>query len=162
MSRIDARLKELGWALPAPLQVPAGITLNFATINVRGSKVYISGHGAQEPDGALAAPFGRVGQDVSLEEGAELAHKIALAMLANLRRELGDLDRITGWDRVLGMVNCGPDFVRHPLVINGFSDVIYAVFGPEVGRHARSAVGVGSLPFKLAVEIEAELTISGD
>lgn len=159
MSRIDARLKELNLALPGPLQIPAGITLNFAIINVRGPKVFISGHGAQNSDGSLAPPFGRVGTDVSIEEGALLAKKTALSMLANLRRELGDLDRITGWDRVFGMVNCAPDFVRQPLVINGFSDVIYDVFGPQIGRHARSAVGVGALPFSLAVEIEAELTI---
>lgn len=160
MSRIDSKLAELGWELPAPLQIPAGITLPFETINVRGPKVFISGHGAQNLDGSLAGPFGRVGEDVTVEEGAELARKLALSMLGNLRRTLGDLDRITGWDRAFGMVNCGQDFDKHPLVINGFSEVIYQVFGSEVGAHARSAVGVGSLPFRLAVEIEAELTIA--
>ena len=160
MSLIDDRLDKLGWELPAPLVLPAGVTLNFAIINVRGNKVFISGHGAQDTDGTLAPPFGRVGEDVSVEDAVVLARKTALSMLGNLRRELGDLDRISGWDRVFGMVNCGPDFDKQPAVINGFSDVIYDVFGAEIGRHARSAVGVGALPFRLAVEIEAELTIT--
>ena len=160
MSRIDKKLADLGWLLPAPLKVPAGITLNFSMINIRGNTVFVSGHAPQNLDGSLATPFGRVGDNISIEEGAELAHKTALAILGSLRRELGDLDRITGWNRVFGMVNCNPDFDKHPLVINGFSDAINKVFGPKVGKHARSAIGVGSLPFHIGVEIEAELTLS--
>jgi enamine deaminase RidA (YjgF/YER057c/UK114 family) len=85
---------------------------------------------------------------------------VALAVLGSLARELGDLDRITGWAKVLGMVSSAPGFDRHPAVINGFSDLILAVFGPEVGRHARSAVGVAGLPFNMAVEIEAEVLVA--
>lgn len=159
MSKIDDRLIALGWELPAPLILPPGVVLPFELINVRGNKVYISGHGAQDTDGSLAPPFGRVGEDVTVAEAVVSAHKTALSMLGDLRRTLGSLDRIVGWDRVFGMVKGVEGFTRQPEVINGFSDVIYSVFGPEVGRHARSAIGVSSLPFNLSVEIEAELTI---
>jgi hypothetical protein len=80
-------------------------------------------------------------------------------MLASLKRELGDLDRVVAWLRVFGMVNCAPDFARHPSVINGFSDLILALYGPGRGEHSRSAVGMGSLPFNMPVEVEAEVEI---
>ena len=143
-SRIDARLKELGLTLPPAMEVPGGMALPFPWVNVRGDRVIISGHGPQNPDGSLAGPFGKVG----------------LSILGSLQRELGDLDRIAGWARVFGMVNSAPGFDRHPPVINGFSDLILAVFGPEIGRHARSAIGVAGLPLNIAVEIEAELLLA--
>ncbi|MCZ6840430.1 MAG: RidA family protein, partial [Alphaproteobacteria bacterium] len=86
--------------------------------------------------------------------------KSAVSMLASLQRELGDLDRITAWNRVFGMVNTAPGFDQQPLVINGFSELIIEIFGPEIGRHARSAIGMAGLPFNMAVEIEAHLTIA--
>ncbi|WP_284736094.1 RidA family protein [Dongia deserti] len=156
MSRIEAKLKELGLTLPPPMQVPGGMALPFPWINVRGDRVIISGHGPQNPDGSLAGPFGKVGAEVSLEQAQEVARKVGLSILGSLQRELGDLDRIAGWARVFGMVNSAPKFDRHPAVINGFSDLILAVFGPEIGRHARSAIGVAGLPFNIAVEIEGE------
>lgn len=159
MSATDRRIAELGLILPAAPKVPPGMELLFPWINVRGERVFVSGHAATDRDGALAPPFGQVGTDVGLDEAVDLAGKIALAMLANLRRELGDLDRIAGWARVFGMVNSAPGFDRHPEVINGFSRVILDVFGPEAGRHARSAVGVSSLPVNFAVEIEAEVIL---
>ncbi len=159
MSNIEKRLQALGLELPAPLQLPAGVTLPFPWVNVRGDRAFVSGHGAQESDGSLAAPFGRVGDQVSVEEAKELARKTALSILASLKRELGDLDRITGWCRVFGMVNSAPDFHLQPAVINGFSELILELFGPEAGRHARSAVGLAALPFGMAVEIEAEVLI---
>jgi enamine deaminase RidA (YjgF/YER057c/UK114 family) len=156
---ISARLAELGHTLPAPLKVPAGITLPFAFVNVRGERAFVSGHGPQEIDGSVSGPFGQVGAAVTLEEGFLLAQKTGLAILGSLERELGDLDRIAGWGRVFGMVNAPPGFTQTPAVINGFSKLILDVFGPDVGRHARSAIGVSTLPFDMAVEIEAEVLI---
>ncbi|MET3590648.1 enamine deaminase RidA (YjgF/YER057c/UK114 family) [Mesorhizobium shonense] len=125
----------------------------------RGDRAYVSGHGPQEPDGSLAGPFGAVGESVSLEEARASARKVGLSMLSSLKRELGSLDRITGWCRVHGMVNSAPGFTQTPVVMNGFSDLILEIFGPEIGRHARTAIGVAALPFDLPVEIEAEVMI---
>ena len=161
MSRVESKLKELGLALPPAMQAPGGIALPFPWVNVRGERALISGHGPQNADGSLAAPFGKVGAEVTLDQGSELARKVGLSILGSLQRELGDLDRIAGWVRVFGMVNSAPGFDRHPAVINGFSDLILAVFGQETGRHARSAVGVAGLPFNIAVEIEAEVLLRG-
>jgi enamine deaminase RidA (YjgF/YER057c/UK114 family) len=159
MSRTAARLNKLGITLPPPMQAPGGIKLPFPWINVRGERVIISGHGPQNPDGSLAGPFGKVGAEVTLEQGQEIARKVGLSILGSLQRELGDLDRIAAWLRVFGMVNSAPGFDRHPAVINGCSDLVLAVFGPDIGRHARSAVGVAALPFNIAVEIEAEVLL---
>lgn len=160
MSRIESKLRELGLTLPPPTQVPDGMALPFPWINVRGDRVIISGHGPQNQDGSLAGPFGKVGTDVTPDQGYDLARKVGLSILGSLRRELGDLDRIAGWVRVFGMVNSAPGFDRHPSVINGFSDLILATFGPETGRHARSTIGVAGLPFNIAVEIEAEVLLA--
>jgi len=159
MGRIDDRLTELGLVLPPEVQAPLGVALPFAFVNLRGDRALISGHGPQSPDGALAPPFGRVGAEVSLEEAVTAARLTALSMLGSLQRTLGSLDRITGWLRVFGMVNSAPGFDRQPTVINGFSELILDVFGPEVGRHSRSAVGMAALPFGIPVEIEAEVGI---
>lgn len=160
MSRIDSRLRELGIVLPPPMQVPNGTALPFPWVHARGDRVIISGHGPQNQDGSLAGPFGKVGADVTPDQGYELARKVGLSILGSLQRELGDLDRIAGWVRVFGMVNSAPGFDQHPSVINGFSDLLLAVFGPETGRHARSAIGVAGLPFNIAVEIEAEVLLA--
>ena len=159
MTIIEDRLREMGLELPAPMQLPAEVVLPFPWVNVRGDRAFVSGHGAQNSDGSLAAPFGRVGEQVTVEQGKELARKTALSILASLKRELGDLDRITAWCRVFGMVNSAPDFAQQPAVINGFSELILELFGPEVGCHARSAVGLAALPFNMAVEAEAEVLI---
>jgi enamine deaminase RidA (YjgF/YER057c/UK114 family) len=160
MSRIDARLNALGIVLPAPLILPAGMVLPFPWVNVRGGRAYLSGHGPQEADGSGAGPFGAVGGPVTIEQAQLSARKVALSMLGSLKRELGDLDRITGWCRVHGMINCVPGFTQTPAVMNGFTDLILDVFGPEIGRHARTAVGVAGLPMGFPVEIEAEVLIT--
>ncbi len=160
MSKIAARLQELGLVLPAPLTVPPGVKLPFPWVRVHGNRVYVSGHAPQNPDGSLAGPFGKVGAEVTLEQAQHAAGLTGLSILGSLQRELGTLDRVTAWLRVFGMVNCTPDFAQQPAVINGFSELILEVFGPDIGAHARSAVGMGALPFKLPVEIEAELEIS--
>lgn len=157
MGRIADRLAARGLALPQPLQLPPGVVLPFPEVNLRGRRAFVSGAGPLNDDGSLAGPFGKVGVDVSVEQAAGLAERTGLAILAGLQRELGDLDRITGWCRILGMVNCAPDFHHQPAVINGFTHLILDLFGEDIGRHARSAVGMASLPMGIAVEIEAEV-----
>ena len=159
--RIEARLEELGLVLPEPMEPPPGLHLPFSWVRVRADRAYVSGHAAMNPDGSLAGPFGQVGAEISVEQGYEAARLTALAALGSLKRALGDLDRVTAWLRVFGMVNSAPGFAQQPNVINGFSDLILEVYGPEAGDHARSAVGMAGLPLGLAVEIEAEVEIRG-
>lgn len=157
--QVEAKLKELGLVLPEVLSPPHGVQLPFSWVRVRGNRVYISGHGPQNPDGTFADPRGKVGADVSLEQAYQAARLTGLAILGSLKRELGDLDRVTAWLRVFGMVNVAPGFNQTPAVINGFSDLIIQLYGPEVGRHTRSAVGMAELPFDIPVEIEGEVEI---
>src|SRR6266487_2311581 len=152
--QIEAKLEALGLTLPEQFTPPAGTILPFSWVRVRGNRAYISGHAPQNPDGSLAQPLGRVGAEVSLEEAYQAARLIALSMLGSLKRELGDLDRVT-WLRVYGMVRSAPGFTRQPAVINGFSDLIIELYGNEAGQHARSAVGMAELPLGIPVEIEA-------
>jgi enamine deaminase RidA (YjgF/YER057c/UK114 family) len=158
--QIEAKLEALGLVLPEPLKTPSGLQLPFPWVRVRGNRAYISGHGPQNPDGSLAGPLGKVGAEVSVEEAYQSARLVALAILGNLKRTIGDLDRVTAWLRVHGMVNSAPGFNRQPAVINGFSELIIELYGVEIGQHARSAVGMAELPFGIPVEIEAEVEIS--
>ncbi|MGH3090398.1 MAG: RidA family protein [Rubrobacteraceae bacterium] len=156
---VEAKLEELGLALPEPTKTPPGLVLPFSWVRARGNRAYLSGHGPLNTDGSIAEPLGKVGAEVSEEEGYEAARLTALAMLGSLERELGDLDRVGAWLRVFGMVNSAPGFDRQPNVINGFSDLILSVYGPVAGDHARSAVGMAGLPLGIPVEIEAEVEI---
>lgn len=156
---IEARLRDLGIVLPAPLQTPPGVRLPFTSVRVRGNRAYVSGHLPLNPDGSVAAPLGKIGKDLSLEQGAHSARLAGLAMIASLQRELGDLDRITAWLRVFGMANMAPGFIQTSAIINGCSELLLQVFGPEIGAHARSAIGVAELPFNVPVEVEAEVEI---
>ncbi len=156
---IEAKLNEMGLVLPAPVQVPDGVKLPFSFVRVYGYQAYISGHGPQNTDGTIAGPFGKIGADLTVEQGYDSAKLVALSMLGNLKRELGDLNRIKAWLSVFGMVNCAPDFGHQPAVINGFSDLILELFGAERGAHSRSAVGMSSLPFNIPVEIEATVML---
>lgn len=144
-------------ALPEKLNAP--VRLPFDEIQVFGNRVLFSGHGPQMPDGTLARPLGKLGADVSVEEGYRAAQLVTLSILGNLKRKLGSLDRIRAWRRVFGMVNSAPGFDRQPEVINGCSDLIVRIFGQERGAHTRSAIGVAELPFGIPVEIEGELEI---
>jgi hypothetical protein len=159
MGIIADRLDALGLSLPPPLTPPPGVVLPFRLVHVVGDRALVSGHGPQAEDGSIGGPLGRVGDDLTVEQGYEAARLVALSILGSLHRALGDLDRITGWGRVFGMVWCTPDFHRQPAVINGFSDLVLELFGPDVGAHARSAVGLASLPFRIPVEIEAEVFV---
>ena len=162
MADIEARLQQLGFTLPAPLVLQPGMNLPFPWVRVHGNRAFISGHGPQHADGSLAGPFGKVGLEVSLEQGYNAARLVALAILGSLKRELGDLDRVSAWLHVLGMVNSAPGFNQQPSVINGFTDLIVQLYGPQRGAHARSAVGMAQLPFDIPVEIEGEVEIRLD
>ncbi|HEX6372972.1 MAG TPA: RidA family protein [Longimicrobium sp.] len=160
--RIEQRLRELGLVLPEPFQSPTGRPYPFSWVRVRGNRAYVSGHLPLAPDGSLAEPRGKVGAEVTPEHATEAARLAALAAIGSLGRALGDLDRVTAWLRVFGMVNVAPGFTQVAGVVNGSSDLLIEVFGPEVGGHARSAVGMAELPFGVAVEIEAEVEIDGE
>ncbi len=159
MAKIEAKLRALGLTLPPSLQPPPGVVLPFRLVRILGSRVLISGHGPQNPDGSLAEPLGKIGLDVSLEQGYVAARLVALSILASLKRALGDLDRVAAWSRVFGMVNSAPGFNQQPTVINGFSDLILELYGPDAGAHSRSAVGLAELPFNIPVEIEGEVEL---
>jgi enamine deaminase RidA (YjgF/YER057c/UK114 family) len=159
MSTIEDRLHALGYVLPEPLRLPPGLTLPFPWVRVVGNRACISGHGPTNADGSLAEPLGKVGSQVSQQQAFVAARLTALAILGSLKRELGSLERIACWTRVFGMVNSAPGFNRQPAVINGFSELILAVFGEERGVHARSAVGMAELPFNISVEIEGEVEL---
>src|SRR5512135_2288687 len=157
MAKIEQRLFDLGLALPPQVKPPPGVILPFQSVRVVGSRAYISGHSAQNPDGSIAGPLGKLGKELTVEQGYAAARLTALSILGSLKRTLGDLDRIASWGRVFGMVNSAPGFNKQPSVINGFSDLMLELYGPEVGAHARSAVGMAELPFDIPVEVEAEV-----
>jgi len=143
----EKRLKELG----IELQTPAAPVANFVRAVRVGNLVFLSGHGPRKIDGSYI--IGKVGREVSIEQGREAARLTAINLLASLKAEIGDLNGVQRVVKVLGMVNAGDSFAEHPQVINGFSDFMVSVFG-ERGKHARSAVGMASLPFGMTVEIE--------
>jgi enamine deaminase RidA (YjgF/YER057c/UK114 family) len=148
----DERIEELGLVLPSPPEPIA----SYVTFVRTGSVVYTSGHGPLRADGTWIV--GKVGADMGIEEAAEAARITGLGIVATLRSHLGSLDYVGRVVKILGMINCTPDFTDHPSVINGCSDLFAEVFG-DVGRHARSAVGVASLPMGIPVEIEAIVEI---
>lgn len=156
---VEERLRQLGLTLPDPLRPPAGSTYPFAWVRVRGDRAYLSGHLPLRPDGSLAEPLGKVGTDVTVEQGVVAARLAALAAIGSLQRELGDLDRVGAWLRIFGMVNTAPGFTQIATVVNGFSETILDVFGPEIGLHSRSAVGMAELPYGVPVEVEAEVQV---
>lgn len=146
---IESRIAELKLELP-PAPKPVAV---YKPVVVVGGLAYVSGHGPLKPDKSLIT--GRVGADLDLNAGKAAARQVGLAILSTLRAQLGTLDRVKRLIKVLGMVNSTPDFKDHPAVINGFSELIVEIWGPENGMGARSAVGMGSLPGNIAVEIEA-------
>ncbi|HXC07544.1 MAG TPA: RidA family protein [Steroidobacteraceae bacterium] len=158
---MESKLRSLGLLLPPRPPPPPGVLLPFQFVRIVGRRALISGHGPQNPDGSFAAPLGKLGRELNVQQGYVAARLTGLSILGSLRRALGDLDRIAGWSRVFGMVNSAPGFNQQPSVINGFSDLILEVFGPTVGAHCRSAVGLAELPFDIPVEIEGEVELAG-
>lgn len=157
--RIEARLAALGLVLPPPIAAPPGVSLPFPFVRVAGKRAFVSGHAPQADDGTIAKPLGKVGAELTLEQGREAARRVALSILGSLSRELGDLDRVTRWLRAFVMVSSAPGFTMQPAVANGFSELVLELWGAEAGAHARSAVGMAELPFRIPVEIEAEVEI---
>lgn len=145
----QAWLTTLGLVLPPPPK-PAGV---YKPCLIVDRHVYVSGHGPLLPDGSLIR--GRVGREHDADAGKAAARQVGLTILATLVASLGSLDRIARVIKVLGMVNCTPDFTRHPHVINGCSELFVEIWGPDHGVGVRSAVGMGSLPDDISVEIEA-------
>ena len=151
---VETRLAELKLELP-PAPKPVAV---YKPLVIVGNLAYVSGHGPLKPDRTLIT--GRVGADLDLEAGKLAARQVGLTILATLRDQLGSLNRVKRLIKVLGMVNSTPDFLDHPKVINGCSELFADVFGQENGIGARSAVGMGSLPGNIAVEIEAIFEIA--
>ena len=151
---IENRLKDLGLELP-PAPKPVGTYVGGVLV---GNLLFMSGCGPRRPDGT--AITGKLGAGLSIEQGYDAARVVGLNMLANVRSVLGSLDRVDRVVKVLGMVNCAPDFNDMPKVINGFSDLFVELLGPERGRGARSAVGMAALPGQIAVEVEMVLQVS--
>ena len=150
----EEKLSSLGLTLP-PAPKPLGV---YKPIVIVDNLAYLSGHGPLQADGSLM--FGRVGDDLNLEAGRLQARQVGLTMLATLRENLGSLNRVVRVIKLLGMVNCTSDFLSHPKVINGCSELFADVFGGATGVGARSAVGMGSLPDNIGVEIEGIFEIS--
>lgn len=145
---VENRLAELNLVLP-PAPKPLGV---YKPVLIAGGFLYVSGQGPMRTDGSLI--IGRVGENLTLEEGKTAARQVGLTMLATIKSQIGDLNKLKRLIKVLGMVNCTPDFAMHPAVINGFSELMAEVFGEENGIGVRSAVGM-FLPAGIAVEIEA-------
>lgn len=147
-SKPEVRIQELHLTLPTPPKPMA----KYKPAVLAGNMLYVSGTGPYKPDGKLIT--GRIGADLTLEQGKDAARVVGLAILATVRNTLGSLDKVKRLVKTLGMVNCTADFKDQPLVINGFSDLMADVFGDDAGVGARSAVGMGSLPGNISVEIE--------
>lgn len=144
---VEKRLKELGIELPVP-QKPIA---NYVKAVRVGNIVYLAGHGPSNKDGSDIT--GKLGKDLTVQQGYDAAKAVGLNLLSSLKAEIGDLNKVKRVIKVLGMVNCTETFTEQPKVVNGFSDLMVAVFG-ENGKHARSAVGMYALPNNIAVEIE--------
>ena len=153
VSRVERRLKELGIALPAPMTPPG----NFKLVKVHARIAYIAGH--PPIDGSTLLMEGVVGDDLTLEQGYEAARLTALSMIASLKHELGDLDRVEQWLRAVGYVHAAPGFNENAKVVNGFSDLIVEVWG-EAGRHARSAPGQGPSPLNVPIIVDAFVAVA--
>jgi enamine deaminase RidA (YjgF/YER057c/UK114 family) len=144
---VESRVKELGIQLITPTAPVA----NYVKAVRVGNVIYLSGHGPDKPDGGQVT--GKLGSDLTIEQGQEAARLVGISLLSSLKREIGSLNKVKRIVKVTGFVNAVPSFENHPQVMNGFSDLMVQVFG-ESGKHARSSVGMGSLPSNIAVEIE--------
>ena len=153
MSCVEARLEELGLVLPAPMDPPG----NFKLVNAHGGLAYIAGHPAV--DGSTVLVEGVVGEDLSVGEGYRAARLAGLAIIASLKHELGELDRVTRWLRAVGYVQTAPGFHDNAKIVNGFSDLIVEIWG-EAGRHARSAPGQGPSPLNVPIIVDAIVAVS--
>lgn len=155
--RVEQRLEERGLTLPPASRGRPDFPTPFTRLRISGGRIFVSGQGPRDADGGYNGPTGKVPTDVTLEQGQEAARKVLLAMLGELQRELGDLDRITAWMMASGFVNAEPGYGQTTLVMNGFSDLLLELFDPDVGQHARSSIGVAALPNNVPVIVATEL-----
>ncbi len=156
---VERRLEQLGLALPAAAVLPAGVEIPFAWVRIHGDRAFVSGHGALDVSGAPAGPFGKVPGEVSLEEAQHSARLATLAILASLKTALGDLDQVGAWLMINGYINAEPGYRQTTAVMNPCSELIAALYGADAGRHARTAIGVATVPLNLPVVISAEVAI---
>jgi YjgF/chorismate_mutase-like, putative endoribonuclease len=159
MGRIETKLKAMGYELPPPFTFPKN---NRTGCTQMDRLLLLSGHGLALPQLPGVRQTGKLGVDMSVEEGYATARAVALTMLATLKAHTGELDRVKRVLRLFGMCNCAPDFHQQPQVIDGASDLFFELWGPELGKHARSAVGHVSLPRGIAVEINGEFELLAD
>lgn len=157
---LGERLRAIGLSVPAAPVMPPTVATTFSWVRVVGERVLVSGHGPVDADGRPAGPFGRVPDEVGLEQAQQSARLTAASVIADVERAVGDLDRIDAWLTVTGFVQAEPGYPRTTAVLNSFSQVVLDVFGPVVGEHARTAVGVAALPLGLPVVVAAELHLS--
>ena len=157
---VERRLDELGLILPAAASLPPGVEIPFAWVRVRGDRAFVSGHGALAADGSPAGPFGKVPSEVTLQEAQDSARLATLAVLASLKAALGDLDRVSAWLMVNGYVNAEPGYPLTTAVMNPCSELIIDLYGADTGSHARTAIGVATVPLNLPVVISAEVEIT--
>lgn len=156
MSAVEERLSELGFDLPEPLVLPSENRTSGVLV---GNTLYLSGHGAALLDDQDVMQHGKLGDEVSLEEGYRTARALGLKMIATIKHHVGDLDRVERVIKILGMINAVPSFEMHNKVLDGASDLFFAAFGPDVGCHGRSSVGVAGLVANQPVEIEGTFLI---
>ena len=153
---IEAKLAEMGLVLPAPMRAPDGFRVTWRQVRVVGTRAIIAGHAPRTEDGTYPGPFGKVGSDLSVEQGYEAARLAALAVLVDLKRELEDLDRVTTWLRVFGMVNSAPGFTAQAQVIDGFTDLMVSLYGEERAVCPRAVAGMAQLAVNVPLIIEAK------
>ena len=156
MGDIESKLKAMGYELPPPFTFPKN---NRTGCTQAGSILYLSGHGLDLPKLPQVRQTGKFGVDITVEEGYATACAVALTMLSTIKAHCGDLDHVKRVLRLFGMCNCTGDFVQPPQVIDGASDLFFELWGPEFGKHARTAVGQVSLPRGMAVEINGEFEL---
>jgi hypothetical protein len=158
--KTEAKLKHMGLELPAAMKVPPGFHVKWKQVRVFGTRAVIAGHGPRRTDGTFAGKPGKVGADLTIEEGYAAARDTALGILGDMKRELGDLDRVVGWVRVFGMVNSAPGFFAQPQVIDGFTDLMVALYGEEIAICPRTVAGVAELALNSPVIIDCEVEIA--
>lgn len=158
MGRVETKLKAMGIVLPEPLVLPSANRTSAVQV---GNMLYLSGHGAALLEDESVKRRGKVDLDITEEEATATARSLAIKMIATLKHHISDLDRVERVVKILGMINAHPDFERQNKVLNGASDLFFEVFGPEIGCHARSSVGVDGLVDRQPVEIEGTFLIHG-
>ncbi|HET6815809.1 MAG TPA: RidA family protein [Mycobacteriales bacterium] len=157
--RAEEKLAEMGLTLPAEMRTPPGFQALWSQVRVVGDRAVIAGHGPRQLDGTFAGPAGKVGADLTVEQGYQAARAAGLAVIGDLRRELGDLDRVECWVRVFGMVNVAPGFTAIPQVIDGFTDLMIELFGEESAVCPRSVAGMAELALNSPVILEGEVRL---